>query len=110
MSTETEQKPRVDLLLNELVEKTRAGKLRWQDTAAENTFLAAVRGLYTYEVSSNDQGSVQVLRVRDDKGRVVVKVVRGGDPLIDELHSLARNVALGTDERIEEALDVLRGL
>jgi hypothetical protein len=110
MSIDLGREPNYDLLLQALIEKTRAGKLRWQETAEENTYLAAVKGERTFQVHSNDQGSVQVLTVRDGDGSVAIKYVTGNNPTFSELHQLARRVALRVDEKIDSTLELLNSL
>ena len=108
--SQPEQDSRYGLLVKALAEKTRDGKIRWHQTAAENTYLAAVKGLNTYEVHSNDQGSVQVLKVRDEVGNLAIKHVTKFDPQMSELYELARRSALQMNEKIDRALEVLNSL
>jgi hypothetical protein len=100
----------IELLLEKLIETTERGKLKWTRTLQEDAFHCAVRGEQTFEISSNEQGSVQVLKVRDRDGNLAIKHTKSGDPKMRELHELARMNALGIVEGVNKSLELLNSL
>lgn len=114
--------PGYDELLYTLIEKTRQGKLEWQETAEEDRFLAAVKGVQTYDISAEFGGDresegrvvqdVQVrLTVRDREGRIFLDIRESGqDSAAYELFEVARRVAMRIDERIDQTVELLKSL
>ena len=49
-----------DILVEKLIEKSRAGKLKWQETAEEDKFVAAVKGQQT-------KGKQSLISAKPDK-------------------------------------------
>ena len=109
-------------LVATLIDKTKAGKLKWEPTAAENVFIASVGGgttLRIYLTTStgiDDNGqpeSIQVpeLRLLDEKGRLLWEIgayqVKGG---LSPLFGLAQRVANKLDERMASLMEALQHL
>jgi hypothetical protein len=109
MNGEREQS-NLNLLIDTLIERTEQGKLKWNRTTQEDTFHCAVRGEQTFEVSSNEQGSVQVLKVRDRDGNLAIKHTTSGDARMKELHEVARIDALGIADGVSKSLELLNTL
>lgn len=59
-------------LLDVLVKQTEAGKIDWEETADEHTFLASVRGELTFEITRDDAG--YELAVRSGDGTLLVSI------------------------------------
>ena len=109
-------------LVAAILEKSKAGRLKWEATADENVFIASVGGntlkiyLGTTEgfdeyTGQMEQVNVPVLRLLDDKGRTLWEIwprqVKGGfQPLFD----LARRVGNKLDERMESLIGALEKL
>jgi len=110
MSPDTTQPPTLDQLIATLIEKTEQGKLHWDSTAQEDTFFCAVKGEQTFTVSSNEQGSAQVLSVRDRDGQLVIKHTSSGNPAMRDLHEIARMDALGITVGVDRSLRLLNSL
>lgn len=109
MSADLTKSPDYETLVASLLEKTLAGKIRWEETAVENSFLAAVKGRQTFQISGNENGADTELQVRDQDGKVRVKLTRTNQQMMD-LYSAARRIALGVDEVIDESLELLNSL
>lgn len=109
MSIDLDKQPDYDALFDALVEKTKAGKLDWQETAEEGTFVAAVRGEKTFRVTQIADGAMIVLEVVNTDGKVLVNAF-SPSPAAKELYSLARRIALRLDENIDAAMQLLDSL
>lgn len=110
MAGDYREESNMNLLIDTLIERTEQAKLKWSRTLQEDTFHCAVKGEQTFEISSNDQGSVQVLKVRDRDGHLAIKHTTCGDAKMRELHDLARMDALGTAEGVNRSLQLLNQL
>jgi len=119
MSLDFEKEPNYEPLFQTLIDKTKAGKLAWQETAEENTYIAAVKGQQTYEISlrnlrpiyASANTPVPVLTVKDHEGRVFLQTTEeSSSETAKELFYLARRVAMNLDERIESSLELLNQL
>jgi len=113
-----------------VLSKTRAGRIPWEPTAQESNFIAAIGGQFALSVSewtepipgstpsmrAMGQGSLQryALVLRDEVGREVARVIDGEEGIrrddIQELYQKARKQAVRAEERIEDALEVLKSL
>jgi hypothetical protein len=92
--------------LQELLLKTREGKIRWRPTASEQTYVSAFAGKFGLAISSNAYLSAEsipscVLKV-DDRGREVIRI-EPEEPgvLADDLEKLFEAVqkqALAVDD------------
>ena len=100
-------------LLTAILEKTRAGKLKWDETADENIFLVSVGGNTTLKVRSPSNefygDAYHTLSLLDENGKLLWEI-RDPQPLIGELFRLARRIALKVDERVEALMETLQKL
>jgi hypothetical protein len=118
MSNDLNKDPEFDVLIEALAKKTREGKLRWEETAEENKYLAAVKGIQTFEISHrsymtewSQPDTVEETRliVRGEDGRVLLDHTT--DYLVAyNLFKLAQRVAMRVDDRIDASLQLLNGL
>ena len=75
MGTNLDKEPDYGAIFQALLQKTREGKLAWQETADAHTFVAAVRGERTFEISlvfDDFRDIVQAVHlvVRDSEGKL----------------------------------------
>ena len=133
MAVDLQRDPNYEVLIEALLEKTRAGRLVWHETADENTFLAALKGERTFEVTGRseefrretresgltdtvDMVSVHipigntdtVVRVRDEQGRVLFEIPPS--PATAELYTLVRRIVTRVDENIDSTMEILEQL
>jgi hypothetical protein len=109
-------------LVTTLLEKTKAGRLKWEPTATENVFIASVGGGTTLRIGLttvddfNDLGrpdtiEVPELKLLDEKGRMLWEIhqhqVKGG---LWPLFRLAQRVANKLDERMASLMESLQNL
>ena len=103
----------------EVLAKTRAGKIRWEPTAAESDYIAAIGGRFILSISERHNGfaappTAYALALKDQDGRELTRVqdVDEGisSPDIRELYEAARRQALHVDEKIESLLGALSKL
>ena len=111
-----------DALVDSLLEKSLAGKIQWAETAEEDTFVAAVKGQQTFQVSAKfggvhlrdnelEQDVVTKLKVRGFEGKTIIDCRETGQSSsLFELFSVAKRIALRIDERIDESLELLNSL
>lgn len=112
-------------LVQELVEKSKSGKLKWEATADRRAFVVSVGGNTTFRirlVESTDVDefgqpqSVQipVLIMLDEKGNTLWEIrsrdVKAKGPGLYDLFSMARRIGNKLDERIGSAISALRQL
>jgi hypothetical protein len=112
-----EQIARLGELIESLVEKTRAGRLRWKPTASESTFATAFGGEYGLVIAqaSLRSGPVYYLFLRDAEDRELFSIssLDTKIPVAAELpvlYELARRQALDVDKKVDELLRKLKGL
>ena len=99
-------------LLNALINKTQAGKLKWDETADENIFLVSVGGNTTLKVrQARDvyRGTYHLLALLDEDGKLIWEVETPSSQ-IEELFVLARRIARKVDERVEALMETLQKL
>lgn len=97
-------------LVSTVLDKTKAGKLKWEETAGASTFIASVGGNATLEIQrSRDWNAPDTLSLLDENGKLLWAIT---DPqtLIVELFELARRIALKVDEKVEAFLETLQKL
>lgn len=109
-------------LVATLVEKTKAGRLKWEPTATENVFIASVGGGTTLRIYlANEQvpdeyGGLDTveapeLRLLDEKGKMLWEIlprqVKGG---LWPLFRLAQRIANKLDERMASLMETLQNL
>ena len=92
-----------------MVEKTKAGKLDWQPTAEEGTFLAAVRGEKTFQISEEGKFSRVLLVVGDKDGRPIIRA-NSRSSLARELYLTSGRIALRIDENVDATIRLLEEL
>jgi hypothetical protein len=120
MSINLEKQPGYEQIINALVKKTKEGKLRWQETAQERTFLAAVKGQRTFEISQDWVDTTERIRlvIRDVDGRPFVEQVFNiTGPRLDaianevrNLYECAKRIALDVDEKVDDTVQLLSQL
>jgi hypothetical protein len=116
--------------LKGVLAKTKAGRITWEPTVQESTFIAAIGGQFALSISSwteaipgstpamrsSGQGTRQAyaLVLRDEVGRQVVRVTDTDEGIsasdMRDLYEAARRQAVRADERIEDAIGVLKSL
>lgn len=121
----TNQLPEQDLdptpLVKALIEKTKAGKLKWEATANANLFIASVGGDTTLKVDletveeewpdGSERTDVPILCLLDQKGKTLWKIrpyeVQGG---LWTLYKLAQRIGNKLDERMAALIEDLQKL
>ena len=100
-------------LLNTLINKTQAGKLKLDETAVEDIFLVSVGGNTTLKVREkvNPDGDYyyHTLSLLDENGKLIWEIEEPS-VLIEQLFVLARRVARKVDERVEALMGTLQKL
>jgi hypothetical protein len=99
-------------LVNAILEKTKAGKLKWDETADEDIFLVSVGGNTTLQVrqrSDRYEGDRYILSLLDENGKLIWEIDEPWVPT-KELYALARRVARKVDERVEALMGTLQKL
>jgi len=98
-------------LVTAILEKTRAGKLKWEETADEEVFIASVGGNTTLKVSRDASSRYyqSALSLLDENGKVIL-VSSEPESMLDELFTLARRIALKVDERVDRLMETLQKL
>jgi hypothetical protein len=109
-------------LVTTLIEKTKAGRLKWEPTATENVFIASVGGgttlrIYLSTTTTLDQyGEPEAvdapeLKLLDEKGKMLWEIhshqIKGG---LWPLFKLAQRVANKLDERMASLMESLQNL
>lgn len=118
MATTTLNKTsKYDEVLEALIEKTKTGKLQWEETSDEDTFFAFVKGQQSFMISKNkmwtnsgDLRRFPILSVRDAEGKILFETSEETREKAGELLELARGVARREDERIEQTLELINRL
>jgi hypothetical protein len=105
MATDFNRDLDYDALVFALINKTLEGKLAWQETADASTFIAAVKGERTFEISEDDRGAH--LSVKDNRGKDLFYYSSRD---CRELFALARRVALRLDEKLDSTVELLNQL
>jgi hypothetical protein len=123
-------KPDVAPLVNQLIDKSKAGKLKWQPTANRKAFVVSLGGnisfrISTFEVTRPALGAlgtalggghlsaeVTKLEMLDENGQPLWDIYSGDLPgrLLTELYDMARWKANNVDERVAVALSALEKL
>jgi hypothetical protein len=106
----------------EVLSKTRARKIRWEPTAVESDYIAAVGGQFTLSVAEYERENRYInqpimehsLALKDQEGRTLTRVTDMDDGISEvdmrELYETARRQALHVDEKIESLLGALSKL
>jgi hypothetical protein len=101
-----------------VLSKTRAGRIRWQPTAEESEYIAALGGQFTLSVSQYENQVVPYTRyalvLKDQDGRMLTTITSVDDGIdredIRELYETARRQALRVDDKIDQVLGELSKL
>lgn len=107
-------KERKTAFFREVLLKTRAGRIRWQQTASESAFCAVIPGGYVVGLASAD---------RDDVNRIALTLVEFGQTLLTvvgeidvnqremaELFSLVQVQTEEADSKVDTAIEALANL
>ena len=113
-----EKEPDYSPFLVALIEKTKEGKLHWQETAREDTFIAAVKGQQTFEVSkvadfdeeTREGYSFVMVTVKDSNGKVLLRTPESSLPGAWSLYELAKRLGQRVDERLQTSVQLLNTL
>ena len=98
-----------------VLSKTRAGRIRWQPTAEDRAFIAAIGGQFTLSVWQYENRDADMfpftrhaLAIKDQDGRVLATIATGETGIVEseisELYEMARRQALHVDDKIDQAL------
>ena len=114
------QDPKAVQFFEELLSKTKEGRIRWEPTATGQEFLAAIAGKFTlsiaefYQEDSWGKNELKyALLLKDSDARILTRVTdENGVGLEDlrELYERARRQALRVDEKIDNLLGELSKL
>ena len=98
-------------LVNAIIEKTKARRLKWEATASPNTFITSVGGNTTFKIYVEEDDMAPTLCWLDEKGKTVSYInhneVKGG---LWPLFHLAHRIGNRLDERMETLMEVVRRL
>lgn len=103
-------------LFQEVLSKTKEGKIRWEPSASEYEYFAVLPGgftiniTYTPEDQWNSEWHLLTLRGEDRELLRVTKSVDGVGYLLEELYELARRQALRVDANVDKLLGELAKL
>jgi hypothetical protein len=105
---------------SEVLAKTRVGKIPWEKTAAEQTYIAPVAGQFTLSISElierdrlGNEAFDYVLKLSDSDERVLSSVSASESGVfldLRELYATARRQALQVDAKLDSVLGELRKL
>jgi hypothetical protein len=107
--------------LSKFSPRLRVGKIPWEKTAAEQTFIAPVAGQFTLTISEfverdriGDETFDYVLTLNDSDERVLSRVAASDANMsyvdMRELYQTARRQALRVDQKLDSVLGELRKL
>jgi len=118
LTTEIDANP----LVSALVEKTKAGKLNWESTAAPDTYICSLKGDTTFKLTMGwgmerdnriipERAEVPVLQLLDAKGHKQWEIhssdVKGG---LWVLYELAQRIANRVDDKIAALVETVERL
>jgi len=116
INQELDPTPMVDALL----EKSQIGKMTWEATAREGTFVSTIGGLTlkialepqeSFNVYGNpDQSDAPVLFLVDGDGKIIWQIYSGQTRGLWRLYRLAQRVANRVDDRIAGLMESLQKL
>ena len=113
--TQYEQDPDYDRLVEMLIQKTKDGKIDWQETAVTERYVASIQGVRSLVVERIENGDEdeysQTLKLSgtDSNGRTLFSHFLD-TPSTQTLFELARRVATKEDDRLREVVDLLTTL
>lgn len=100
--------PKMDAILEKLLERSRKGEVAWEETARENQYQVSSADT-SFRIAHDDRYSSDrgySLSVTDERGLVLESLNSFGqaNEKLVELYNMARRRALGVEERLERAL------
>jgi hypothetical protein len=98
---------KIDQLVTRLTELTESGKVSWEETADEGTFLASV-GKFVVTLGQDDP--YYRFKILDGTGKTIEEALgTGGEnwTRLSHLHELARRNALHVEEALSDLLSSL---
>jgi len=111
--------PNYDPIIDKLLDKSEAGTVPWKPTFNEDTFIVALEGEVTFEVSKLEDGGFE-FRMKDKDGKKIIDMTcykkSRGDPnyaedwyfdRIKRLFEAARVTALEVDKKLIVAESLL---
>ena len=102
---------KIDRLVNRLTELTERGKVSWEETAEEGTFLASVgKFVVTLGEEYEDDNPIYRFKILDGTGKTIDEAWgHGGENRnrLLHLHELARRSALHVEEVLSDLLSSL---
>ena len=114
------QDPKAVQFFEEVLSKTKEGRIHWEPTATDTEYLAAIAGKFTLSISEYYQqdrwGNNEVkyaLLLKDSDGRILTRVTDEngvGPEDLRELYERSRHQALRVDEKIDSVLGELSKL
>ena len=114
MPADLEKDPDYMAVIGMLLEATKAGKLDWQETADDNTFITAVKGEQIFEIREfedrSDDSRYVYLRVQDHEGNELYMTPRFYAGEAVQLFELSRRLAKKLDEKIDSTFQLLSRL
>jgi hypothetical protein len=102
-----------------VLSKTRAGRIRWQPTAEESEYIAAIGGQFTlsvwrYEIENSFPSTRYALALKDQDGRLLTTITSVESGFVEsdvrDLYETARRQALRVDDKIDQVLGELSKL
>lgn len=112
-------------LVQELIERSKSGKLKWEATADRRAFVVSVGGNTTFRVrlvegtdydefGQPQSVEIPVLTMLDENGKTLWEIrpghVKGKGSGLSELFSIARRIGNKLDERMGNVISALRQL
>ncbi|HEY2496194.1 MAG TPA: hypothetical protein VGK24_03920 [Candidatus Angelobacter sp.] len=107
-------------LTQKLLNKSRAGKVGWQETADEATFIAILEGRFAFEISNKrgrylfamkNQNETEIFTLTGEEPSGITTIENDRNyPMLQELYELARRTALGIDQAVSDAENLLDSL
>jgi hypothetical protein len=107
-------KERKAAFFQEVLLKTRAGRIRWQPTANDSAFCAIIPGGYAAGLASADSNGVERIALTlVELGQTLLTVVSVTDVSereMDELFALAQAQTEQADSKVDTAIEALANL
>jgi hypothetical protein len=102
-----------------VLSKTMAGRIRWQPTAEDSYYIAAIGGQFTLAISQYQDEDYHpytrhALVLKDQDSRILTRITSVDEGIstedIRELYETARRQALRVDDKIDQVLGELSKL